>query len=214
MWVREWQGRGAPHFHVWLSLPVPKPVLTEWWLQALGDYAQRGYHEDQRVSRCGMWEGGARSAAVYAAGYVKKAEGLKAYQHAVPFGASHIGRSWGGSNLGGEVARFIVSHRDARTLRRAYQAKRRSWGCSRKWRDRGVGFTAYDLSATALRLLDGDRHGGAGAGFAGPRVASGGGRLEAARGWCRPYPRAPGLAGSRDAPADGARSGTPDGDAA
>jgi hypothetical protein len=174
----EWQARGAPHITVWLSRSLPKVELQAMWLGALGDYAERGYHEDQRVHVL-PWFGGREHAAVYAAGYAKKS-GAKAYQDEPPGflgevldvrGVRHYrgpvgvasrstGRLWSVVRCEVRAEEFEdVQPVTVRTIHRARVSKARAWRRPRKLRDNGVsGFRAYDCSAIARALLRG--HGG------------------------------------------------------
>lgn len=163
-WVLEFQARGAPHLHLWLSGWLTRGELTSMWLRSLGSYAQRGYYEHQRVNNLDPWHGGTGRAAIYIASYAKK-EGLKAHQKVVPFGYRSVGRFWGQTGERTPFEHFVVSAAEVRTVRRAYVAKRRSWGCRRPWRDRGRrGFVVRDLASLARGLalsskagsLDGD----------------------------------------------------------
>jgi hypothetical protein len=158
-----------------MSKRVEKSELVEWWLAAMGEYAQRGYHEDQRVHEQ-MWWGGRQHAAVYAAGYSKKS-GVKAYQDVAPVffeerwdarGRVHYGGPCQGPD--GSTGRMwslvgcrvdVETHGNVeasvvRCIRRFTQADQRSWRRPRRFRDRGsVGFRAYNAGAVARSLLRG-----------------------------------------------------------
>jgi hypothetical protein len=102
LWILEFQSRGVPHFHVWLTVPysehlavklgaawnrIAEPASTEhlWW------------HTKERVNRAtGKVERSFMPWAMKGAGYLRKYMSKEA-QKCVPDGFGFVGRFWGAS---------------------------------------------------------------------------------------------------------------------
>lgn len=90
-WFLEFQGRGAPHFHIFATDGVRKEWVSQTWFRIVGS-------EDLRHLRAGTKiesiREGRRGIVSYAAKYAAKNE-----QKQVPEDYEHVGRFWGVSGL-------------------------------------------------------------------------------------------------------------------
>jgi len=124
MWFLEFQVRGAPHFHVFLSGGVDKESLAAAWYRIVGSGDVRHLRAGIRIARIRK----AHALAMYAAKYAGKF-----LQKDVPAEYSEVGRFWG--RFGGvEIESVVVaegSFREAarmvRVVRGLYVSKRRLW---------------------------------------------------------------------------------------
>ncbi len=151
LWVLEFQERGAPHFHAFLTGPVDKDEISKQWYRIVGSNDERHLRAGTRIERIRK----PHAVAVYVSKYCAKSQ-----QKEVPVEYQSVGRFWG--LFGGlkakeeivavgtirELATFV------RTLRRGYEAKRRTWRNSKKWKDGGEkGFMAWGMGALARVLI-------------------------------------------------------------
>jgi len=84
----EFQGRGAPHYHLIASEAVPKEELSERWYKIVGS-------GDEKHLRAGTQIGRIQSKGhlyEYLSGYIKKLD-----QKTPPVGFENVGRFWGAS---------------------------------------------------------------------------------------------------------------------
>lgn len=94
LWVLEWQGRGWPHYHVWMDRelePHEWRPLVETWLRAIGE------DQNQKARRVGLHPASYTPWAVlpwdnYAVKYAEKQA-----QKGLPAGVESYGRWWGTS---------------------------------------------------------------------------------------------------------------------
>jgi hypothetical protein len=149
LWFKEFQLRGAPHFHVFLPNRVDKAAVALAWYSIVGSNDFRHLQAGTRTEALRNPESVGAYAAKYAA---------KRLQKEVPEGYTDVGRFWGiwgkpeittDSVLRGPYAVNVI-----RMVRRGYQAKRKTWQCRRRFRDNGrSGFTGWDSGALAAKAL-------------------------------------------------------------
>jgi hypothetical protein len=168
-WFMEFQARGAPHFHCFLTGEVPKEDVAAAWYQIVASGDERHLRAGTRIEALRELH----AAGAYAAKYLKKQE-----QKDVPEGFSDVGRFWGlfgglsveplaevnsqerintsenpsGTSTGELVRGGAVQA--ARVMRGLVNARRRAAGLPR-FKDRGhQGFTGYDCGPAMLRYLE------------------------------------------------------------
>jgi hypothetical protein len=86
-WFLEFQGRGAPHFHLFTNFGIAPRTLSEMWYNIVGSDDKRHLMAGTRVEKLRTGKGGTVS---YAAKYASKSE-----QKTVPAGFEGVGRFWG-----------------------------------------------------------------------------------------------------------------------
>jgi len=133
-WKREYQRRGAPHFHLYIFRPsgVGIDAYRAWvaraWFEVVGSgdarHLRAGTAVDQQF--CSKVRS-SRMIAWYFAKHNIKGDHSKAYQNDAPDDAHHIGRYWGIVGIERKVSTFPISHDLAvevmRTLRRYRRAQ-------------------------------------------------------------------------------------------
>jgi hypothetical protein len=158
LWWLEFQSRGAPHFHIYLTGRVDKDDLSRKWYDIVGSGDIRHLRAGTNVQTIQK----PHAVAAYAAKYARKQQ-----QKDVPAAYEDVGRFWGlfggltveslmevGGVLSEEVGRVI------RAVRSLYRVKRQALFARGKVRsplvkDRGRnGFTCYDLGPPGLKLLE------------------------------------------------------------
>lgn len=152
LWFKEFQLRGAPHFHVFLPNRVDKSAVALAWYSIVGSDDFRHLQAGTRTEALRNPEAIGAYAAKYAA---------KRLQKEVPDGCTDVGRFWGTWGKPAITTDSVLRGRDAvdviRMVRRGYQAKRKTWKCRRRFRDNGrSGFTGWDsgdLAAQAVQVL-------------------------------------------------------------
>jgi hypothetical protein len=161
-WFMEFQERGAPHFHCFLTGEVPKCEVAAAWYQIVGSGDHRHARAGTRIEVLRE----VHAAGAYAAKYLKKQE-----QKEVPEGFSDVGRFWGlfGGLAVQPVAEVNSQERldhstgevvsggavqAARVMRGLVNAKRRAAGRP-KFKDSGrQGFTGYNCGPAMAQYLD------------------------------------------------------------
>ena len=152
LWFKEFQARGAPHFHIFLTGRVDKSAVATAWYAIVGSDDPRHLYAGTRTEALRNLDAAGAYAAKYAA---------KSLQKDVPDGFANVGRFWG---MWGkpEICRTeLIRGRQAasvvRIIRRGYQNRRKAWKCRRRFRDNGrSGFTGWEtgqIAALALRHL-------------------------------------------------------------
>lgn len=118
VWKLEFQGRGAPHFHLALAYGGDVADLRTWvsrrWFEIVGS-------GDERHLRAGTQVQELRgNPAAYFAGYTAgcKHKSSKEYQNRVPEGFGNVGRFWGAWNIRPEWRVMRVSRDEWVQLRR------------------------------------------------------------------------------------------------
>jgi len=93
LWIIEFQKRGIPHFHVWLTLSAETPGLHEYlastWHRIAEPESEFHYWWHMREENFIPWDMGSGT---YLCKYLSKA-----YQKKIPSGFTGIGRFWGAS---------------------------------------------------------------------------------------------------------------------
>lgn len=93
LWILEFQSRGTPHFHIWLTLPVDTPQLHYFLADAWHRIAEPESPEHLKFhshkKNFISWEMGSGA---YLCKYLDKSA-----QKSVPHGFVGVGRFWGGS---------------------------------------------------------------------------------------------------------------------
>lgn len=154
LWCLEFQERGAPHYHVWLSERVAMSSVAEAWYRIVGSEDPKHLAAGTRVETMRSASGMASYVAKYAA---------KMQQKEVPEEYQNVGRMWGTfgglvceeeklEGTGEELATVV------RTVKRAYVARRRSLSADgvdlKRWHDSGVrGFTAWEMGPAIKEYL-------------------------------------------------------------
>ena len=86
-WFLEFQQRGAPHFHIFFTRPVPYQIIARDWYEIVGSKDERHLSAGTRIETI---RGGRRGICAYAGKYAAKFE-----QKQVPEGFGCVGRFWG-----------------------------------------------------------------------------------------------------------------------
>lgn len=153
VWKKEYQRRGAPHYHLLLFLDVPPEQLRSWvsdsWYQVVGSGDLRHLRAGTQVVRVKSWRG----ARGYAAKYLGKLETLQACSvsglSSSPLGT---GRSWGVwyRNLLPITADLYYAN-----LRQFFRLRRCLWRLSGQRSTHRMEATSCFVShSTAVRLLE------------------------------------------------------------
>jgi hypothetical protein len=164
----EFQSRGAPHFHCFLTAEIPKEEISQAWYRIVGSGDDRHLRAGTRIEALRE----VYAAGAYAAKYLKKQE-----QKDVPEGYIEVGRFWGlfGGLSVHELASVdseerldtstgeitpAMAFQAARVMRGLINARRRAKGLPR-FVDKGLqGFTGYGCGPEMLRYLDWVRRAG------------------------------------------------------
>lgn len=154
VWFLEFQARGAPHYHMFATLPIDKDWLSETWNRIAGandpDHLEAGTKVEWL--RCPSTAAGA-----YAAKYSAKAE-----QKEVPEEYQNVGRFWGSFGKLEKAFKVVGYFEESRfygllrDIRRAYKAKRRAQGLPRvkiKPKAAQYGFTAWGVGSDVVQRL-------------------------------------------------------------
>ncbi len=86
LWFREFQRRGAPHYHIFIDGTIPKAAVARLWYEIVGSGDEKHLKAGTRVEAIRK----PHAMAAYAAKYAAKSE-----QKDVPEGFENIGRFWG-----------------------------------------------------------------------------------------------------------------------
>jgi hypothetical protein len=148
LWVLEFQERGAPHLHVFVTGGLPYNAVAAAWYRIVGSGDEKHLRAGTRVERLYA----PTAVATYASKYAAKWD-----QKGVPEEFQHVGRMWGlfgGLRLDCEIVhgrlRDVAS--TLRVVRTVRDRDRKRWGLRRR-RDGGRrGFVALD-AANATRYL-------------------------------------------------------------
>ena len=108
-WFLEYQNRGAPHFHMFVTGFFPKEFIASTWFRIVGSDDARHLHAGTRIEKIRAGRGGMSQ---YASKYAAKME-----QKSVPKEIINCGRFWGVSGLKETVSATIVIKPDARSLK-------------------------------------------------------------------------------------------------
>jgi len=137
VWSKEFQERGALHYHIFVDRYIPKNDIAFRWYKIVGSGDEKHLLAGTRVEAI-------RSKGLvfhYISSYISKLT-----QKQVPEDFVNVGRFWGASRdiLSYEEVHFGFGvytelSRLTRKYRRWYTAKCRSWGF--RWKYRGLGFT-------------------------------------------------------------------------
>jgi hypothetical protein len=150
LWFKEFQARGAPHFHVFLTGPIPHEAVAEAWYRIVASGDIRHLWAGTRVEALRN----PSAAGTYAAKCASKTR-----QKDVPEEFLAVGRFWGVWGKP-DIARVEVLRGSAavsavRTVRRSYKNRRKAWKCRRRFRDNGrAGFTAWESGPLGEALLN------------------------------------------------------------
>lgn len=156
-WCLEFQLRGAPHFHVFLTERVDKEEVSRVWYEIVGSGDEKHLRAGTRIEAIRE----PQALAVYAAKYACKME-----QKDVPEDYQDVGRFWG--IFGGCQPKPLLTMEGTlsamapiiRAARKIGDWCRQEWGLYPLPRDKGfVGFTLWQVSdrleIPLLRLLTG-----------------------------------------------------------
>tara|TARA_R110002049_G_scaffold1062_1_gene7946 strand:- start:2941 stop:3771 length:831 start_codon:yes stop_codon:yes gene_type:complete len=150
LWVLEFQARGAPHFHIFVTDWVDKDALADIWYRIVGSNDPKHLRAGCRIE---LFRNNAAKG-----GYVMK-YAAKMEQKDVPMQYDNVGRFWGifgNANISKSVSLPLHKVKDlVRTIRRAHIKQRQQWVYRRKFRDNGVsGFIAWDAAYIVRRATD------------------------------------------------------------
>lgn len=128
IWILEFQGRGAPHFHMLLDKEIKEEVLAKMWFDIVksGDikHLKRGVHVEPIRNIDAMSK--------YFSTYLSKQD-----QKLVPLEFQNVGRFWGYTHsllectekkFYGNPSDIELLKKQLRTMRRWFDSKKRSWG--------------------------------------------------------------------------------------
>jgi hypothetical protein len=153
VWVLEFQKRGAPHYHLLLSMPIPKKELAAAWYKIVGSHDPKHLKHGVHVS----WIRSTEKMANYMSKYLTKDE-----QKHVPDAYINVGRFWGYSRKLLKTSLYVFRgygqhpfrklQARLRIARRWYAAKMRQVAEKKKeqgkkyfkWKWKGKGFVAWD----------------------------------------------------------------------
>jgi len=133
VWIMEFQGRGAPHFHLLLNKEIKKEALIKIWFKIVGS-------GDLKHLKHGVHVGLIRNkgaTATYFNSYVTKKD-----QKHVPKEYQNVGRFWGYShsllecavkNYYGSVEGVNNLKKQTRPMRRWFDGQKRSWRKKKKY---------------------------------------------------------------------------------
>lgn len=168
MWKMEFQGRGAPHFHVFVGLPEAEDELRAWlltaWYESVGSGDERHLYNGVDISRW-RWGTLGQNAGKIGEYFARHgAKGWKSYQNQLPEGFTSPGRWWGvwGKSEGfvpvEEVYEFADRQRyfNFRRVTWTLQEKNRGRAVRKGGRDRGAWSVSADGLTNGRRLLVGD----------------------------------------------------------
>ena len=150
LWVLEFQKRGAPHFHLFMSDYVDKDAVANAWFKIVASGDPKHLIAGTRIELF-------RNPQVRGSYVMKYA--AKMEQKDVPPNFDNVGRFWGTwgkpticrtATLPLPIAKNLV-----RLIRRAHIIQRKGWTSKRRFRDNGrSGFIAWDTSYPVSRILD------------------------------------------------------------
>lgn len=155
IWILEFQGRGAPHFHMLLNKEITEEALAKMWFNIVksGDIKHLGH---------GVHVGKIRSKERMSHYFVKYLS--KQDQKFVPEEYHNVGRFWGASRdlLQCTVKKFYGNLEDIRELkkqvrpmRRWFNAQKRSWGKKRASGAKGYK-NKYMRRGAAFKVINSD----------------------------------------------------------
>lgn len=150
LWFLEFQARGAPHIHVFLTGPVDKCAVAHAWCRIVNSGDPRHLVAGTRIE----WLRSPNAVGTYAAKYAAKRE-----QKEVPEEYISVGRFWGmfgGLRLTAVVVdgHLVEVKGTIRIARRAYNSLRRAEH-RKQFKDGGKwGFTAYNVAPAMRRYID------------------------------------------------------------
>ena len=126
VWKLEFQGRGAPHFHLAITGGEDIEQVKAWtsnaWYRIVGSGDLRHLEAGTQVQSL---QG---NPAAYFAGYVGLSKGSKEYQHKVPDNYENVGRFWGSWNVAPEWKREQLTSGEFVQLRRLLASSARAAG--------------------------------------------------------------------------------------
>ncbi len=153
IWRKEYQRRGAPHYHLLLFLDEPPEQLRTWvsesWYSIVGSGDERHLRAGTQVVRVKSWRG----ARGYAAKYLGKIETPQPAAQSPPFlGAENVGRLWGVWNRAQLPITADLYYTNLRQFFRLRRCLRRLSG--QRSTHRTIATSCFISHSTALRLLD------------------------------------------------------------
>jgi hypothetical protein len=177
-WKREFQRRGAPHFHVLTPLPamIGDETTREWFARNWYEIVDSGDERHLRAGTAVDWSEGLRMmdanrAAAYFCGYSAGKAGAKSYQDEAPEGWTNtngsVGRWWGVLGMETVTAEARVTPNQVigakRLLRGVLKGQKRMRKVTVRRIDRATGEVRYRKVNRRYRLSS--LNGGARAGF-------------------------------------------------
>lgn len=105
-WFLEFQARGAPHFHLFVSHPIDYKWVAKSWYRIVGTDDIRHLHAGTKIEKLRDFRAGAIS---YAKKYAEKSN-----QKQIPPEYAHAGRFWGVVGNRATVAAAIARNRDCK----------------------------------------------------------------------------------------------------
>ncbi len=156
VWVLEFQGRGAPHFHLMLNKEITKEELAKMWYKIVGSgdlkHLKHGVHVEKIRSKNGM--------AKYFADYISKLD-----QKTVPVEYQNVGRFWGCSHdlLECTIKKFYGNGEDIQTLkkqlrpmRRWFDGQKRLWSKTRRFAGKKVYKNKFVRRGASFKVVNSD----------------------------------------------------------
>ncbi len=175
VWVREFQKRGAPHFHLAMAIPdhVNGQPFRLWLSRAWYDTVKSGDPKHLQAGTNVEYDDALRSTdpkrlAAYFAGYTQKGK-EKGYQHEPPAAWGNengsVGGFWGARGLAKATAEAALSTDDEiievkRILRRMIHAQKRTATkrIARGWETRYIPSTPNGENHVPASIIDQDRY--------------------------------------------------------
>lgn len=149
VWVKEFQSRGAVHFHICIDVWIPKNEIAQRWFNVVGSNDPKHLNAGTRVEAIKNID----HASAYMCAYLKKST-----QKIVPEGIENVGRFWGATRAL-LIAKSVIFFKKVklgkvkqiyRILGKAYANRLNQIGI--KWHWKNKGFIGWSMSKIYDRL--------------------------------------------------------------
>lgn len=152
LWVLEWQGRGYPHYHIWLSkelIKEEKEYIVSTWLNVTSYYnyteASKEYHYSESIYT--KWN--INVSINYAVKYAYKSE-----QKGLPLNVATYGRWYGHSRMKIEpIIEYEYNDLDKENYQNYIQFNRNVHRCINHWRKKNKKNKKYGAQRGYLYIL-------------------------------------------------------------
>jgi hypothetical protein len=154
VWKREYQERGAPHYHAAIAAPVGVPLVEVQRWAKVAWYGIVGSGDVKHLARGAGVEVMRRPPSAYFSSHGQHGRDLKGYQNEVPDDVVNPGRFWGFWNLAPEWDEVDLGpgeYVEARRLLRAWAKSKRRKVRRNGGRVQGCWFRTYRKPGYLLR---------------------------------------------------------------